>query len=196
MPHFHFVGVTQTHGKAAARGTGPFVNGGGGCHVLERHAGAVEYGYFLAVGSPGLSTGDNFAEFSVHIGLGHNARGQGVMQIAYRGALLQHIHNHFAGRHQAGVKLLFFRIVCANAGDKRARRNHALFQESAARSRARDAQVAVANGIGKVAHGLNLRGQLTYEGVRKLARLSSSLSKMYRPCSVNTSASARTCTCP
>src|SRR5919201_3109370 len=142
--------VIECHLRAAPGRARLLVDRDRGRDVLQRRARAVEDGDLVIARAARPPPGDHVAELRVDALARDQARGEGVLELADLGALLEDV-DHEGGRgHQRRLQLLLAAIVGADGGDERPGPYVGNAQKRAARRRARDADVAGADGFAQV----------------------------------------------
>src|SRR5262249_46326887 len=83
-------------------------------------------------------------ELRVYAFASHEAGGEGVLQLANLGTLLEDVHDQRRGGYESRVDLLLSAVIGADRSDEGPRRDVARHDIGAAGRRARDADVALA----------------------------------------------------
>src|SRR5215471_15378844 len=96
------------------------VDNGGGGHILQGHAGAVENRVFVVGFSAGFVASNDLTEFCEDVRTLHDAGLENMMQVAHCRALLNQVTDYFCLAHQSRMNFVLVRIVGAYGRHERA----------------------------------------------------------------------------
>src|SRR5262245_34427980 len=134
----------ELHLCSAPNGARLLIHGDGGRHVLEGCSAAIEDGDFVAPRPTWPPARHDIGELRVYAFASHEAGGEGVLQLANLGTLLEDVHDEGRTRDERRVDLLLAAVIGADRSDERPRHDVARHDIRAPRRRAGHADVALA----------------------------------------------------
>src|SRR5258705_5179148 len=133
----------ELHLGAASSGASSLVDGDRRGDGLMRRGRAVESCDLVDVGAPWVAVNNNIGELCLYSRACHQTSGEGMLQLANLGALIEDIDHKRRGCDEAGLELLFALAVRAHRGDEHAGDDVGPHHKGATGWCARDAHVAV-----------------------------------------------------
>src|SRR6266850_3426600 len=106
--------VGKVEEQTSVRPDGFPIDANSGSHILKRGTCRIEHDNFVVAFAARNSFCDNGSQLAVNIGPRHETLCDGMVKIADRGALIEHVHHDFARRHELRIDLLFIFAVRAD----------------------------------------------------------------------------------
>ncbi len=155
--------VIEPYRQAAPGGARFFIDDGGGGHVLQRRAGAVEHEDFLRGGPSGPAPRDQLAEFRMDPPEVHHSRRERVLQLAHAGGLSGEVRDDTGPRQHSRVQLLLALAVGADRRDELAGPDVGLADDDLPARGAGDGDVRMRQRLGGGFHWLDVDAGLGRE---------------------------------